>query len=77
MSGVGIQLVEGPADGNLLVIPGDPWDPPHVYDQMVNASGHRLVYRREVNPADDGPLWLYRYDRQVSKGTSGPEERHT
>ncbi|MEU2264954.1 hypothetical protein ABZ568_00570 [Streptomyces olindensis] len=77
MSGTGIQFVGGPADGQLLVIPADPWNPPHLYDQMSKASGRRLVYRREVNPGDDGPLWLYRYDRQASEGIGGPEERHT
>lgn len=76
MSSVGIQFVGGPADGQLLVIPADPWNPPHVYDQIANANG-RLVYRREVNPGDDGPLWHYHYDRQASEGTAGPEERHT
>lgn len=77
MNSVGIQFVGGPADGQLLVIPGDPWNPPHVYDQMANASGRRLVYRREVNPGDDGLLWHYRYDWQASEGTVRPEERHT
>lgn len=60
---VGIQFVGGPADGTLLVIPGDPMDPPKVYDEIISAqTGCRLAYRRTVNPGDDGPLWHYVYE---------------
>ncbi|MGW2100399.1 hypothetical protein ACWCPX_22385 [Streptomyces olivaceoviridis] len=71
MSSVGIQFVGGPADGRVLAIPGDPWNPSHTYE-LRNAEGQRLFYRREVNPGDDGPLWHYRYDR-----TAQPEGRAT
>ncbi|WP_019061713.1 hypothetical protein [Streptomyces prunicolor] len=71
MSSVGIQFAGGPVDGQLLAIPADPWNPPHTCE-LRNADGYRLVYRRHVNPADDGPLWLYRYE-----GTARREERAT
>lgn len=74
---VGIRLVGGPADGKDVVIPGDPMNPPPVWEVFAAASGsiwatakqgqqsgagmRKLIYRREVNPDDDGPLWLYRY----------------
>jgi hypothetical protein len=73
---VGIQLVGGPADGYEVVIPGDPMDPPACWEvfaasgniwatagqgQPPSAGVRELIYRREVNRSDDGPLWLYRY----------------
>lgn len=79
---VEIQLVGGPADGKLVVIPGDPMDPPLTWEvygapsgrtwatakqgQATGAGMSRLIYRREVNPEDDGPLWLYRYDEPTA-----------
>ncbi|KUN37691.1 hypothetical protein AQJ30_15515 [Streptomyces longwoodensis] len=66
MSGVGVQFVGGPADGRLLAIPGDPWNPPHTYE-LRNPDGDRLMYVRALNPGDDGPLWHYRYDRTVNR----------
>lgn len=62
---VGIQFVGGPADGQLLVIPADPMNPPRLYEDLVSANGHRLIYRREVNPGDDGPLWHYHYEGEA------------
>ncbi|MFE2424665.1 hypothetical protein [Streptomyces hokutonensis] len=71
MNAVGIQFVGGPADGQLLTIPGDPFNPPHTYE-LRNIHGHRLIHRRHVNPGDDGPLWHYHYE-----GTARREERAT
>jgi hypothetical protein len=62
---VEVRLVEGPADGTDLVISGDPMNPPETYQIMHASNGHgvrKLVYRREVNPGNEGPLWFYRYD---------------
>lgn len=71
----GIQFVGGPADGRLLVIQGDPMNPPPTTEVLVQEPFNwreldagrtpeirKVLYRREVNPSDDGPLWLYRYD---------------
>lgn len=61
---VEVQLVGGPADGVDVVLPGDPMDPPsHVELKhlAMGSSVRTLTYSREVNPGDEGPLWLYRY----------------
>jgi hypothetical protein len=86
----GIRFVGGPADGRLLVIDGDPMDPPLTTEVLVQGplnwreldAGRvpeirKALYRREVNPSDDGPLWLYRYDRQASAGSVRPDEEPT
>lgn len=71
MSSVGIQLVGGPADGRLLVIPGNPANPPRVYDGLIYEMGtRRLIYRRadgrgvlgRRTPGAEGPPWRYQYD---------------
>lgn len=63
MRSVGIRFVGGPADGKEFVIPGDPMDPPETCDvfQPSPVGVVRIEYRREVNPEDEGPLWLYRH----------------
>lgn len=64
MSAVGIRLVGGPADGHELTIPGDPWDPPQTYEVLhfsLQEGKRRLVYGRELNRGNDGPLWFYCY----------------
>lgn len=84
---VDIQLVGGPADGREVVISGDPMNPPPTTEVLVSEavnwrqldSGQvpeirKALYRRRVNAADDGPLWLYRYDRQASEGPVRPGE---
>ncbi|MEU3851735.1 hypothetical protein [Streptomyces sp. NPDC029554] len=83
----GIQFVGGPADGRLLVIEGDPMNPPPTTEVLVQEPFNwreldvgkvpeirKALYRREVNPSDDGPLWLYRYDQQASAGPLRPDE---
>lgn len=87
---VGIQFVGGPAHGKQLVIDGDPMNPPLTtavleppsFNWRELEAGHVLeirkaLYRREVNPSDDGPLWLYRYDRQASATPVRPDEEST
>lgn len=87
---VGIQLVGGPADGREVVIDGDPMNPPPTTEVLVpetpswRENGARRVpeirkalYQREANPSDDGPLCLYRYDRQASEGPVRPDEEPT
>jgi hypothetical protein len=87
---VEIKLVGGPADDKLLVIDGDPMNPPPTAELLAPEvlnwrqldAGHvpeirKLLYRREVNTADDGPLWLYRYDAQASAGPVRPDEEPT
>lgn len=61
--GVGVQLVGGPADDCLIFIPEDPMNPPEIYRLTAFSGGRvvRLIYEREVNRSDDGPLWLYRF----------------
>lgn len=63
MRSVGVRFVGGPADSMEFIIPGDPMDPPVKYD-LLHASlaggSCRVTYWREVNPEDEGPLWLYR-----------------
>jgi hypothetical protein len=64
MTGVGIRLIGGPADGRDFIIPGDPMNPPQTYEIMHASLGQgarRLTYSREANLEDDGPLWFYRY----------------
>jgi hypothetical protein len=64
---VEVQLVGGPADGVLLVIEGDPMQPPHTYELVSAVDGRPLAYRRTVNPGDTGPLWHYLFsERPVS-----------
>lgn len=85
MNSVGIQLVGGPADGKLLVIQGDPANPPHVYDGLMYEMGRRrLIYRREdgrsllrmCTPGADGPPWRYLYDGDRSvTSVEPPAER--
>ena len=87
---VGIQFVGGPANGRLLVIEGDPMNPPLTTEVLVQEPFNwrdldagkvleirKALYRREVNPSNDGPLWLYRYDQQVSAGPVRPDEEPT
>jgi hypothetical protein len=73
VSGIGIELVGGPADGEQLVIPGDPWSPPSEYlvaiapdwRAVMAAPGDELVplrvgvYRRAGVGAAGGPMWSY------------------
>ena len=73
---VEIELFGGPAHGMRVVIEGDPMNPPHTYellhpptwreledaDPETPVEPRRLTYRREVNPGDAGPLWVYRYE---------------
>jgi hypothetical protein len=66
---VEIELSGGPVDGMRVAVPGDPMDPPAIYEmrqapRQFAAAPRRLVYRRHVNPADTGALWLYRYEEQ-------------
>jgi hypothetical protein len=65
MSGVEVLFAGGPADGRLSAAPGTLMEgPPETYELMHASHQHgirNLVYRLEVNPADDGPAWLYRY----------------
>lgn len=61
---VGVRLVEGPAHGLELVIPGDLMNPPQTYEILHSSLAHgtrRLAYVREINLDDSGPLWFYRY----------------
>lgn len=66
MSGVGVEFVGGPLDGQQQIVPCDEclrperfffcrtaaaWDAPIV--------GH--TYEAGLNPRHDGPLWLYRW----------------
>ncbi|MGQ5576751.1 hypothetical protein [Streptomyces sp. ECR3.8] len=87
---VGIQFVGGPADGKQLVIDGDPMNPPLTTEVLepppfnwreLDAGRmpeiRKALYRREANASDDGPLWLYRYDRQASAGPVRPDEEPT
>lgn len=63
MRSVGIRFVGGPADGKEFIIPGDPMDPPETCQVFHPGPSGILpiTYRREVNPEDEGPLWLYRH----------------
>lgn len=65
MSGVTVLFSGGPADGRLFTVPGSLMEgPPETYELVSAGLQHgvrRLTYRREVNPADHGPAWLYRY----------------
>jgi hypothetical protein len=85
---VGIQFVGGPANGKQLVIEGDPMNPPSTTEVLVPEALNRrqldsgqvpeirkALYRRAVNAADDGPLWLYRYDQAASAGPAHPNEK--
>lgn len=87
---VEVQFVGGPADAKLLVIDGDPMNPPlttevlqptplnwNELDAGVVPPIRKALYRREVNDADDGPLWLYRYDERASAGPVRPDEETT
>ncbi|QDN57371.1 hypothetical protein [Streptomyces sp. S1D4-20] len=87
---VEIELVGGPADGKQLVINGDPMDPPLTTELLAPEDFNwrefeagrapetrKLLYRREANAADNGPLWLYRYDQQASAGPVRPGEEPT
>lgn len=70
MNSVGIQLVGGPADGRLIVIPGDPANPPRVYDGLIYEMGKRkMIYRRADGrgilgrrASDAETPWRYQYD---------------
>lgn len=65
MSGVDVLFAGGPADGKLFTVPGNLLEgPPETYELMNASLQHgtcKLTYRREVNPADEGPAWQYRY----------------
>lgn len=87
---VSILLVGGPADGKEFVIGGDPMNPPPTTELLAPEvlnwrefdAGHipeirKLLYRREANRADSGPLWLYRYDEGASAGSVRPDEEPT
>ncbi|MGA5599617.1 hypothetical protein ACPCUF_01025 [Streptomyces griseoincarnatus] len=66
-----VEFVGGPADGRLTVIPADPFNPP-LYYELRTPDGDRLIYRCEVNPTDDGPLWHYQYDTTVRREERAP-----
>ena len=72
---VEVEFVGGPADGVHRVLDDDPYSPPKtvevkmVLDVVGEDAGtgkpvglQMLVYRRAVNPADEGPAWIYCYD---------------
>lgn len=67
MSGVGVEFIGGPLDGQLLVMACDDlMDPPSPLDlpefsawPVPTYRTHR--YEREPHPGDEGPLWLYRW----------------
>lgn len=72
---VEIEFVGGPADGVRRVIDSDLLNPPKTLpvQQVLIVVGEdsgdgkaivpeTLVYHRAVNPADQGPAWIYRYD---------------
>ncbi|MFE0472584.1 hypothetical protein ACFW2V_13315 [Streptomyces sp. NPDC058947] len=67
MMGVGIKFIGGPADGRLTFIPEDPMDPPLLHELLM-VSGRKAMYERQVNPGDQGPLWLYRYIAEAEEG---------
>ena len=66
MSGVGVEFVGGPLDGQERWINWDPMNPPATYE-CVTASAWTVdsvikhTYRREVSTRDHGVLWLYRW----------------
>jgi hypothetical protein len=75
---VEIELVGGPADKTRIVIDSDPLDPRTTVEMCQEPSareldpatplppGRRLVYRRaEPSPDDHGPLWRYRFEREL------------
>lgn len=67
MSGVGVEFVGGPLDGEWLVMAAvDPMDPPVSLEVPEFCAWPvpkyvRHAYEREVSPRDEGPLWLYRW----------------
>lgn len=62
-TGVAIQFVGGPADGRVTFIPEDPMNPPLIYELLTMGDG-KLLYERQPNPGDQGPLWLYNYSEE-------------
>lgn len=66
MSGVGVEFIGGPLDGEQRWINWDPMNPPATYECVTASAGPvpgivRHTYRREVSGCDEGPLWLYRW----------------
>lgn len=72
MSGVSIEFVGGPLDGQQRVMLfADPMDPALSLEVETASLGvlppivkHR--YEREPSTRDDGPLWLYRWAGEQS-----------
>jgi hypothetical protein len=73
-----IELVGGEAAGHRLVIEDDPMSPRETVEMCQEPSareldpktplppGRRLLYRRsESSSRDRGPLWLYRFEREL------------
>jgi hypothetical protein len=70
---VEVELVDGPLDGQIRTVEGDPMAPPR--DIVFLQLGHigfsspgdepvgytNVVYVCEASPRDVGPLWLYRW----------------
>ncbi|MET8997160.1 hypothetical protein [Amycolatopsis sp. NPDC004169] len=75
---VEIELVDGPAGQRRIVIDSDPFNPRETVEMQQEPSaraldpatplppGRRLLYRRaEPSPDDHGPLWRYRFEREL------------
>ncbi len=68
MTGAEVEFVGGPADGARRVMECiDGGRPPRVIElpEYCRGAGPDMAFRAVryelvVNPADDGPLWLYR-----------------
>lgn len=72
MNAVDVLFVGGPADGEISAVPSEPDGKPPTSYKVVEAPTfpadpmaefivpREREYRREVNPSDDGPLWIYR-----------------
>lgn len=74
-----MQLVGGPAHGQVHVVDADVWDPPQFFDLVqwlgfASLTGDesvptvRLRYAKELNRANDGPVWLYRFQEAWGDG---------
>lgn len=56
------EFVGGPLNGKRIPL-DDPMEPsPRIILGQAKPRARALVYLLEPNPADDGPLWLYRYE---------------
>ncbi|MDQ0791937.1 hypothetical protein [Streptomyces sp. B1I3] len=63
------KLFDGPLDGRILTLDGDPLDPPREYLPLdVTESGvvRKLIYRRgDVHSGATGSFCMYHYEGAV------------